>query len=241
MMKTAAIHQPNFLPWLGYFYKMYKSDCFVLLDDVQFIRGGLINRVKIKSQNGATWLTVPVQKKGQYRQLINKMSPQADDHWKKKVLGTLQTCYGKSPHFYTYLPIIKDIIQGEHNLIADLNTRLIKWLAAELEISTPLYRSSQFPDVSGKSSERLATICKAVGAQKYLSGFGGQKYQDEEIFESHNIQLIVYDFQHPQYPQQFGEFAPGLSAVDLLFNCGPDSPAILKSLQPGTTGSSQEG
>lgn len=226
----AAIHQPNFLPWLGYFYKMWKADRFVLLDDVQYNRRSITSRVKVKTKDGDKWLTVPVIKKGRYHQSITEVELEDNDHWKNKVLGTLQTCFGKAPHFYTYFPQLEEIIRQNHTMLADLNIELITWLASRFEIDTPMERSSQLENVSGQSTERLASICNAIGADNYLSGFGGQKYQEQEIFQSRGIQLVVYDFQHPGYPQMFGDFIPGLSAVDLLFNCGPQSAEILKNV-----------
>jgi hypothetical protein len=227
----AAVHQPNFLPWLGYFYKMLKCDRFVLLDDVQYNRRSITSRVKIKTQNGDQWLTVPVKKKGRYHQLIAEVELEPGSHWKNKVLGTLQTCYGKSPYFYDYFPGIEAIIQKDHLRLSELNIELIEWLALQLEIETPMSRSSGLHGIAGQSTERLAAICQTLGAEDYLSGFGGQKYQEEEIFRKKNIRLILYEFKHPEYTQMWGEFVPGLSTVDLLFNCGRRSAGILKSIK----------
>ncbi|UCH93763.1 MAG: WbqC family protein [Candidatus Aminicenantes bacterium] len=226
----AAIHQPNFLPWLGYFYKMLKSDYFVFLDDVQYIRRGYTSRVKIKTPQGEKWLTVPVKKKGRYHQLVSEVELEPDNKWKNKISGTLQSCCGKAPHFKSYFPGFEKIIQKDHRLLAGLNIELIKWLARAFGIDIPMVKSSQLPGVTGQASERLVTICKALGATQYLSGFGGQNYQEKEVFEREGIQLLVYDFQHPEYPQLFGDFTPGLSAVDLLFNCGPQSAEILREI-----------
>jgi hypothetical protein len=226
----AAIHQPNFIPWIGYFYKMLKSDCFVFLDDVQYIRRGFTARVKIKTPQGENWLTAPVKKKGRYHQSVSEVELETGDIWKKKILGTLQSSYGKAPHFKTYFPGLETILQNEHHRLAELNIELIKWLAQILKINTPMVKSSEMAGINGQSSERLVGICKAVGASRYLSGFGGQKYQEEEIFKENGIELAVYDFKHPEYPQLWGDFIPGLSAVDLLFNCGPQSAGVLRNI-----------
>ncbi|MCP5050637.1 MAG: WbqC family protein [bacterium] len=228
----AAIHQPNFLPWLGYFYKMLKCDRFVFLDDVQFIRRGFTSRVRIKTQSGVKWLTVPVQKKGRYEQTVSEVRLEPGAHWKNKVLGTLQSYYGKAPYFKSCFPQIEEIVHRDYQLMAELNIQLIKWLARVLEIDTPMVRASELEGVSGHSSQRLATICKAIGAKEYLSGFGGRKYQEQEIFQQHDLKLMISGFQHPTYPQMWEEFefVPGLSTVDLLFNCGPESPGVLKEI-----------
>ncbi len=227
----AAIHQPNFLPWIGYFYKMLNSRTFVLLDDVQYNRRSITSRVKIKTQGGEKWLTVPVKKKGRYHQPIDEVELEPGSHWKNKVLGTLQASYGKAPYFYDYYPGIEAIIQKEHHRLAEFNIQLIEWLAGEFGIKTPMIRSSGLKGVTGESTQRLASICKVIGVEEYLSGFGGQKYQEQEIFAERNIRLIVYDFKHPLYTQMWGEFIPGLSAVDLLFNCGPQSAGVLKNIK----------
>jgi hypothetical protein len=224
----AAIHQPNFLPWLGYFYKMRKSDCFVLLDDVQYIRRGFTSRVKIKNPSlGEQWLTMPVLKKGRYHQPISQVQLVPDNKWKKKVLATLQSCYGKAPYFKPYFREITALLERDHQRLPDLNIHLIQWLARVLEIERTVVKASELTGVTGRASQRLVSICKAVGASQYLSGFGGQNYQEEEYFQQEGIELMISDFMHPRYPQLGSEFLPGLSAVDLLFNCGPDSARIL--------------
>lgn len=227
----AAIHQPNFLPWIGYFYKMYKSDIFILLDDVQYNRRSITSRVKIKSQHGPTWLTVPVKKKGRYFQQISDVELEAGNHWKNKVLGTLQTCYGKAPHFKLYFSQLTDIIQRDYLMLADLNMALIKWLAGIFGIDTPMKKSSDLPEIAGQSSERLISICQSVMAESYLSGFGGQKYQEQELFQAAGIDLLVYDFHHPEYEQMWGEFTDGLSALDPVFNIGGKSADIIKEIE----------
>jgi hypothetical protein len=226
----AAIHQPNFLPWLGFFYKMSKAHCFVYLDNVQYVRGGFINRVKIKTQAGGRWLTVPVKKKGRYPQSISSVEVEAGSHWKRKVSGTLQACYCKAAYFKTYFPELEAIIDKEHLFLADLNIELTNWLASHFDIHTSTVNASELDDISGRSTERLASICNSIGADRYLSGFGGQKYQEEEIFKQYNIQLTVYAFEHPRYPQLWDDFTPGLSALDLLFNCGPQSAEIIRNI-----------
>jgi len=216
-----AIHQPNFLPWIGYFYKMLKADRFVFLDDVQFIRRGYTARVKIKTKDGETWLTVPVIKKGRYLQSINEVELEPDTKWKKKTLGTLHASYAKAPFFKSFFPELESIIMNDFQLLSELNIALIKWLATIFEINTPNIRSSELNGITGESTDRLVNICKALNADKYLSGFGGQKYQEQETFNQNNIELSIYNFTHPVYPQPWGDFLPGLSSIDFLFNCGP--------------------
>lgn len=169
----------------------------------------------------------PGQKKGRYHQLINEVELEQVTFWKPKVLNTLQTCYGKAPYFKDYFPALENILNKEHRLLVDLNVQLIQWIAQTLGIKTKVLTSSHLENITGESTQRLVSICRAVNGDAYLSGFGGQKYQEKEIFEENHIDLKIYDFQHPVYPQLFGEFSPGLSAVDILFNRGPDSGKLI--------------
>lgn len=226
--KIIAVHQPNFIPWLGFFYKWASADHMVFLDDAAFTKGSHINRVRIRDASGQHWLTIPVHQKGRLNQPIAETEIKNDLPWRDSVLGKLRSCYGKAPFFKHYFPGFEAIIMKERLLLADLNIELLKWLAGVLAIETPWVLSSSLEGVNGKATERLVSICRHLGASAYLSGFGGQKYQEEEVFKKHNIQLAIYDFKHPVYPQRGEDFIAGLSVMDLLFNCGPESAGMLK-------------
>ena len=222
-----GIHQPNFMPWLGYFHKMAVADTFVYLDNVPYSKGSYTNRVQIKTQCGPRWLTVPVLTSGKLGQDIAGLV--ADDHsaWRKKALATLEGSYRKCPHFKTCFAGIERIISSGPANLADMNIELIEYFASRLGIATPRLRSSALA-ARGKATDLLIAICKELGADTYLSGSGGANYQDEQAFAAAGLKLIYANYKHPVYPQPFGEFAPGLTIADLLFNCGPDSAAILK-------------
>jgi hypothetical protein len=225
--RLVAVHQPNFLPWLGFFYKWRRSDLFVFYDDVQFVRRSIINRVRIKSPRGAQWLTLPVKQKGRYDQAIMAVEIDNERPWQKKMLGSLHACYARAPYFDPYIGELEAMLFKEYRLLVDLNLDLLSWLAALLGIAAETVRSSQLPGVTGSATDRLVSVCRAVGASAYLSGFGGMKYQDPELFKQNNIRLEIYDFSHPVYPQQWPGFIPGSSALDLLFNCGPGAKEII--------------
>ncbi len=227
-IRVAAIHQPNFLPWLGFFYKWWQSDIFILYDDVQFVRRGYTNRVKIKTRQGEVWLTVPVKQKGNYFQNIGEIEIDRDVNWKRKLTGTLTAGYSRAPFFRRYFRRLEEVIANDYILLAQLNAALLSWASEELALPVPVIASSSLQDISGSSTQRLISVCRAVGAGHYLSGFGGQKYQEEELFSESGIRLKVYDFKHPEYPQLWGDFIPGLSVVDLLFNCGEKSSLIIR-------------
>lgn len=219
---VVAIHQPNFFPWIGYFYKIYQSDIFVLLDDVQYTKNSFINRNRIKSINGEQWLTMPVSHSGKFGQNINEVEIQNFEKNFKKIKSTLQMNYGKSNNFHEVISIFEEYDEHHTNL-ASFNEFFIRRIVKYLNIETPIIKSSELTNIEGESTDRLVSICKQLKAKKYLAGFGSKKYQDSESFLSQGIESVVYDFVHPIYPQLWGDFIPNLSIIDILCNTGKDS------------------
>jgi hypothetical protein len=213
-----AIHQPNFLPWLGFYYKASQCDLFVLLDDVQFIRRGFTQRNYVKGPHGEQLLGVPLITKGRYYQTIAEVEINNETRWQAKMAQTLRLLYSKAPAAGARLDVLTAIIQQPHPHLVDLNIALLEATFEMLGITTPVVRSSKLPNISGASTERLISICKSLSATEYLSGAGGKKYQSEEAFEQSGIKLIYSDFDHPIYPQLYGDFVPQLSVVDYLMN-----------------------
>lgn len=226
-----AAHQPNYLPWLGFFYKLWASDLFFLLDDVQFERGrGYQNRVQIKTPQGAQWLTQPVRRKGQGLQPTNEVAFSEPD-WAAKHLRTLRANYAKAPHFDAYFPEIETILTEAPDNLAETNARLIEALARHFGARARLLRSSGFGlDLSG--GERIAELGRREGGTVYLSGRGGEKYQAAESFAARGIALSYTRFRPEPYRQLWGEFLPGLSALDALFNIGGDGVAEIFAATP---------
>ncbi len=218
------------MPWVGYFYKMAAADKFVYLDNVPYSKGSYTNRVQINTRQGPRWLTVPVVTSGKLGQDIVELAADDRSPWRKKVLGTLENAYRKSPHFYRYFGDIEWIIASGPSNIADLNIKLIEYFAGQLGIAAPRVRGSALA-ARGKATDLLIATCRELRADTYLSGAGGANYQDERAFAAAGLKLIYTNYKHPVYPQPFGLFVPGLSVADLLFNCGPDSAAILRSGQ----------
>lgn len=222
-----SIHQPNFLPWLGYFYKIAKSDIFVLLDNVQYTKNSFINRNMIKTPQGPKWLTVPVKTKGRFGQLIKDVEINNTVDWRKNHLHTLETNYRKARFFEMIIQDLKTIYYIDNcDNLCEFNIRLLKWILSLLKLDKRIVRASEL-DVEGKSTKLLIDIVKAVGGNVYLSGFGGAKYQDEELFKQSGIELQYYEFKHPVYSQLWSDFIPNLSIIDLLFNYGPTSLDII--------------
>jgi hypothetical protein len=219
--KVVAIHQPNFLPWLGFFYKMIKSDIFVFLDNVQFSKNSYQNRVKIKSSKGAIWLTVPVLHN--FGQLTNEVKINNKELWREKHLKTLELNYKKALFFKPVFELLQEVyFKEEWELLVDFNIELISKISNFLGFKTELIKASSL-NVRGKSTDLLIDIVKRLNGSIYLSGKGGANYQDEEKFRENGIELTYSDFKHPIYPQLWGEFIEGLSIIDLLFNCGEKS------------------
>ena len=213
-----GVHQPNYLPWLGYFYKLSRSDVFVILDDVLASRGGYFNRSKVLVHGEGRWLTVPVHRDEKY---IHRMAT-AGDEWVAKHLGTLQHNYQNAPFYDELMPGLGEIIRSHSRRgLAELNEALISHVATLLAIATPRVRSSRFAlDSSG--DQRLVDLVLAVGGSGYLSGRGGANYQAPATFAAAGLELLYTEFQSVPYPQQNGaDFVPGLSVVDALFNIGP--------------------
>lgn len=216
---VVSVHQPNYIPWMGYFYKIKKSDIFVILDDVQYIKKGFINRNRIKTHQGISWLTIPVENKGNYGCNINEISIKNDLNWKEKHLKNIEMNYKKSDFFHDFYDVFKNCIMKDYDKLSKLNIDIIKAICQLLNIKTEMILSSAL-NIEETSTERIISICKAVGADSYLSGSGGAKYQDEKMFEDHSIKLKYSDFSEKQYKQLWGEFSGGLSIIDYIFNCG---------------------
>jgi hypothetical protein len=205
-------------------------DTFVFFDDVQFPRGKTFgNRVKIKTNNGELWLTVPVLSKGEMTNfneiLINNTFP-----WQRKIMKTIELSYKKTVSFEKYQSGFAEVFLAPYEKLIDLNTALIRYISRALKIETDFRYSSEFN--SGmvlNAEEKILNINKLLGADIYVSGSGAgsARYIDEEKFKSENIRVEWQKFNTPVYTQLWGDFMPDLSVIDLLFNCGDDSLKIL--------------
>ena len=222
-----TILQPSYLPWLGFFEQMHRSDQFVLYDDVQFTRRDWRNRNRIRVQEGSVWLTVPVIQKNKYEQSLLETKIDNSTSWKRKHLQSIRCHYSKTPFFDLYFPWCEKIFNREWDFLLDLSLETIQYLKGELKINTPLLRSSELGE-SGNKSERLISICKQLGATQYLSGESAKNYISEKDFSDQGIGLEYQNYQHPEYPQRYEGFVPFLSTIDLLFNCGEKSMEFLK-------------
>jgi hypothetical protein len=225
-----SAHQPQYIPWLGYFDKIAKSDRFVFLDNVQYKEREFQNRNKIRTKDGSIWLTVPVISKGEGRQNIRDVKIDNELAWQRKHLGSLRSAYASANFFNDYYPFFEEILARDWIFLKDLNIEIIRFILKELSISTPIAFESELKVITA-SSQRIVDICKNLEADTYLSGSGGRDYLDEKLFARENIKLLYQDFKHPGYKQCFQPFEPFMSTVDLLFNHGKDSREILFSTE----------
>lgn len=228
-MTVAAIHQPNYLPWLGYFHKIKAADVFVFLDSVDYQSGNafsVTNRTRIKSANGVVRLTVPVSAEtasGRIQDVhIDSSSP-----WARKQLRSIALSYQRAPYFSPFFEVLKVVLSEPPLSMAELNSRLIVEVSQYLHLSTPIVRASALGIQAVDRNERLIGVCQKVGATTYLSGQGGRKYNDEALFIRHGVRLTYTSFIHPEYPQLHGDFVAGLSVIDAIFNCGPGVARLL--------------
>ena len=231
-----TILQPSYLPWLGFFEQMSRSDKFVLLDDVQYTRRDWRNRNKVRVKEGWVWLTVPIQQKNRFSQSLLETRIDNSISWRRKHLETLRQHYCKAPFFEKYFPRCQQVYEKDWTFLFDLCLETINLIKEEMGIETPLLRSSEMKP-GGEKTERLVSICRELGATHYLSGESGSNYIAEEDFSSQGIALEYQNYEHPVYPQRYTGFVPHLSAIDLLFNCGEQSLGILKQDETEPMGS----
>ena len=208
-----AIHQPHYLPWLGYLEKMAAADLFIVLDHVQFERGNYQNRTQVRINGAAHWLTVPVVQRSQKERIDEKLIDTRQE-WETTHYETLRRAYGS-----TAITPLRSIYETPWERLVDLNDAMLQFLRAAFCIDTPLVRSSEL-GVGGAKSELVLNLCKAVNADALLVGLGGSRqYLDRAAFAAAGIELVFQDFKHPVYPPRGpAPFIPGLSAVDFLFN-----------------------
>ena len=227
-----SINQPAYLPWLGYFDRIEKSDVHVVLDHVQFEKNSFVNRNKIRNSSEAMWLTVPVETKGKFGQLdIKKIKINNNINWKKKHWKSIQQSYSKTTYFNSHESFFKELYQSNWMYLSELCKKSTDYILENIGVRTEIYYSSEM-DVAGSKSELILNICKHLNAEIYLSGPFGKDYLDKELFKKNGIEICYHDYMHPVYPQKNSNmFMSNLSIIDLLFNHGAKSLDIIQSTQ----------
>lgn len=224
-----SIHQPAYLPWLGYIHKINLADIFVFFDTTQFEKNSFINRNKIKTANGPVWLTVPVKAQGHFEKEIRQIEP-AGQAWREKHWQTIETNYKKTEFWPKYSGELKELYQKEYGNIADLCYDQLILLLGWLGVKTKVIRSSELKPRQSKKLDLVLDILEETKASSYISGALGRDYIDSQRFKDKNIKLYYQSYEHPVYRQFWkGEFLKYMSVIDLLFNEGDKSLAILMS------------
>ncbi len=227
--ETIAIMQPTFLPWVGYFALMDRVDRFVLLDDVQFDKRSWQQRNRIKTANGPIWLTVPVLTKGRREQTILEAEIQPEARFAETALKTLEHAYSKAAHFAPVMDRIAPAFEAAGQGLCALNVALIDALCELMGLQADMVRSSATPVTSSKA-QRLADLCRAHGARRYLSPPGSKDYLDgDPALAEAGVELAYLNYIHPEWPQLHGRFEPYMSALDLVMNALPGALSILRS------------
>jgi len=214
-----SIHQPNHLPYLGFFDKVRRSDLFIVHDDCQFAFRDWQHRNKIRIYSGWKWLTVPVVKE---LRPINEIKIKNDrpgnrEHWAKAHLRDIEANYAGAPFFESYGDELRRIYGGRYERLVELNMRLIRFLLKAFDIQTEMAFASEF-GFSSKGTEKIIELVNAVGGDVYLSGAGGRNYL--ELGRIKDFKVVFQDFKHPVYPQRWPGFEPNMAAIDALFNVG---------------------
>lgn len=214
-------HQPQFMPYIGILNKISKADIFIIVDHVQFIRKYFQNRTYIKIDDEARLLTIPVLTKGEYLSPINKIRVNHDVVWIRKHLKTIRLAYAKAKHFNSYYSTIEEIYVKRHEYLSEFTSELLILFLREFELVDDIRFSSSM-QVSGKKTELLIELTKAVGGTTYISGDGARDYFDKDLFDKSGYKHLFNQFHHPVYPQLGKKLLEGMGCIDLLFNCGKD-------------------
>ena len=224
--------RPYFAPFPGVFARIYRSDVFVVLDNVQFPRGTTwITRNRFKNDQGTMWMTVPVWKKGLGLQRINDVRICHESHLQAKHLKSLKQAYGQAPYFTEHLPFLNYIFSPSVERLLDLNLAIIRHLMLYTGIDTEIRQLSELK-IKGRGQNLLIDICRYFKASAYLAPGPAANHLDLDLFEKAGIRLSFQKFKSRVYPQLWGHFVPNLSAFDLVFNCGPKAREIMLSPVP---------
>lgn len=226
---VVTIHQPEFIPWLGFFNKVYQSDILVILDNVKFKKGHFENRNKVRniSESGWTWLNIPVITTGKSEQEIKDVIIEDRSNWKNKILKTIKYSYSSTQYFDEVFVLIEESLNQDSKKLIDINIAFIKNILNYLSIHKKFILQSEL-DINSTKSQLLVDILNKTNADIYLSGKSGKEYLEMKTFEKNNIKVVFQNFEHPRYDQLHGEFISHMSILDILFNYGKSSINLIK-------------
>lgn len=225
-MSVVAVLQPGYLPWLGFFDQILRSDVFVYYDDVQYDKHGWRNRNRIKSAAGPIWMTIPVLNTGRHEQKIGAVEIDNRSPWARKHVTAIAQNYAKAPYMPRYLPQLEALLKRGWDSLLELDIATVRLICDWIGIDRQIERASML-GIDGEQSRRLLNICRHFGADRYLSGDSAQNYLDMELFAREGVQVEWQSYRHPTYRQLHGEFASHLSIIDLVMNVGEESLNVL--------------
>lgn len=226
--KILAGVQPFYIPWKGYFDLIASADEFIIGDDLQFVRHGWCNRNRIKTSSGPRWLTIPVAQKGRSGQKLNTTTA-VSNTWINKHLNALSLSYSKAPHWREYQSWLTDLYAGcQSSNLASIDVHFTTAICELLKIKTPVTLATAY-DAPAERNERIIFLCKAVDASVYLSGPAAETYIDLERFTTAGIEVRYKRYDFEPYSQLYPPFEHGVTILDVILNCGPDTPAFISS------------
>lgn len=214
-----SIMQPYFFPYIGYFQLIAASDAFVLYDDVQYMKGGWINRNRVLLNGAPEWITIPV-KRASYKLPINARHYQIDQRTVESILGQIDAAYRKAPNYEATRALIVDVLKYQDSNVATFNENLVRNTCSHMGIDTRISTSSSMV-LSGdlKGQERVLRICGMMGATCYLNPSGGVSLYQKEAFSAKGLELRFLKPTDVSYPQLGAAVVPNLSIIDvLMFN-----------------------
>lgn len=223
-----VILQPSYIPWRGYFDLIRRADVFVFYDDVQYDKRGWRNRNRIKTPHGTRWLTIPVKSRGAQVEHtpIHEILTDGEE-WARTHLATLKHMYARAPFFASYAGWLDRAYATPPPLLADFTIATTIDLAKFLGYTNTKFLRSSELHVTGKKTDRLIAVLRAVGAKSYLSGPSAKGYIEDEKFAEAGIALDYINYDYPEYPQLYPPYDPAVTILDLLFMTGSDAPTFI--------------
>jgi len=230
-MTTAVIAQPTFLPWSGWLDLADQADVLIILDSVAFSKQSWQQRNRIRTNEGLSYVSVPVRTAGRLGQLIRE-TELVDLHFVEKMIKTISANYQRAQHFHGYFPEFCDVFResASAGMLSTLNVGLIRWLLVQLGIKTPLVLSSDLA-VDGARGSLVAKLCEHVSADRYLSPAGAEGYllEDRREFDTRAIAVDLHVYEHPEYRQCIEPFIPYATVLDVLLNEGAAAGGVVRS------------
>lgn len=226
-----AIIQSNYIPWKGFFDLIDSVDDFVIFDEVQYTRRDWRNRNKIKLPGGPIWLTIPVQVRQKFEQKISATKV-SSPRWAREHWLSISHAYARARYFDLYRDTIKELYDQCQSLeyLSQINCLFIEAVCKLLSIKTRLHQSSDFVSQEGRT-ERLAGICRQLGATAYISGPAAQDYLDEQVFSEMGIAVEWFKYgPYATYEQLYPPYDAAVSVLDLLFNTGEQARTLIKPM-----------